>query len=742
MPRAAAALAALALLVAQNPVPAADPPAADRTARLAAAGRLWGVVKFRHPAVWTTDLDWDAALTRALPAVTAADTAERYADAVDAMLATLGDPATRVIRPPAPAGGRPGVRVESLGDGRVLIALTDPTAVRQLAADAATRAKVCEAIAGATGVVFDLRGPAFTANDPAFAGLADLLTDRPVTGPSVRTVVHSGYRPQTGTTSGGYSSAFETRPGTTFRPGVRPKTRPVVFLASANTGRPEIALALQAAGSGCVVAQGTLADNGAGLVEAVPLADGLRAAVRVGQRVDADGLVRPRADVEVPADADSGPDGPAVRAAVAFLKDPAGLKRPPRAKEPAAEFRWRPDPAHAADPYPDRGHRLLALFRLWSVIDHFFPYKHLTDEDWSVQLPRFLPRFEAAGDAREYALAVAELVTQFRDGHGFVRSEAIETYFGPAVPGVRLRVVEGVPAVVQVTDPDAAKAGLAAGDVVVAVDGEKAADRIARYGKHLSGSTPAGHARAVLSRVLGGAEGSECRLTVRGADGKERVVSVKRAAANRAVRPPDGEAFRVLDGNVGYVDLNRLKVADVGPMLDALKGTKGIVFDMRGYPNGTAWALAPRLNVKDAKDAAEFRRQVVGGRNHGTATFRQPIPPARPGEEKYAGKCVMLVDERTVSQAEHTGLFLEAACGVTFIGSQTAGANGDVTNVVLPGGVAAYFSGHDVRHADGRPLQRVGLVPHVEAKPTLAGLRAGRDEVLDRGVRVITGAGG
>ena len=101
----------------------------------------------------------------------------------------------------------------------------------------------------------------------------------------------------------------------------------------------------------------------------------------------------------------------------------------------------------------------------------------------------------------------------------------------------------------------------------------------------------------------------------------------------------------------------------------------------------------------------------------------------------------MLVDERTVSQAEHTGLFLEAACGVTFVGSQTAGANGDVTNVVLPGGVTVYFSGHDVRHADGRRLQRVGLVPHVEAKPTLAGLRAGRDEVLDRGVRVITGAG-
>ena len=44
----------------------------------------------------------------------------------------------------------------------------------------------------------------------------------------------------------------------------------------------------------------------------------------------------------------------------------------------------------------------------------------------------------------------------------------------------------------------------------------------------------------------------------------------------------------------------------------------------------------------------------------------------------------MLVDERTISQAEHTGLFFEAANGTTFIGSQTMGANGDVTIVALP----------------------------------------------------------
>jgi C-terminal processing protease CtpA/Prc len=154
---------------------------------------------------------------------------------------------------------------------------------------------------------------------------------------------------------------------------------------------------------------------------------------------------------------------------------------------------------------------------------------------------------------------------------------------------------------------------------------------------------------------------------------------------------------------------------------------------MRGYPRGTAWAIRPRINTKGARDAAEFRRPLVGGEgfSSGSFYFLQPIPD-RGGKPLYRGKTVMLIDERAISQSEHTGLFFEAANGTTFLGSPTAGANGDVTTLTVPGDIVISFSGHDVRHADGRQLQRVGLVPHLEARPTIRGLRDGRDEVLER----------
>ncbi len=185
--------------------------------------------------------------------------------------------------------------------------------------------------------------------------------------------------------------------------------------------------------------------------------------------------------------------------------------------------------------------------------------------------------------------------------------------------------------------------------------------------------------------------------------------------------------------------LNDLTIAQVGPMFEALQGTKAIIFDMRGYPQSTAWAIAPRLNTKQARFGAMFHRRFYDPRDGGgdatTLEFMQALPPAMGAI--YPGKTVMLIDDRTQSQAEHTGLFFEAANGTKFIGTPSAGANGDVTALVLPGGVRWMFTGHDVRHADGRQLQRVGLSPDVRVAPTLAGVRAGKDEVLDRAIAYL-----
>jgi C-terminal processing protease CtpA/Prc len=199
-----------------------------------------------------------------------------------------------------------------------------------------------------------------------------------------------------------------------------------------------------------------------------------------------------------------------------------------------------------------------------------------------------------------------------------------------------------------------------------------------------------------------------------------------------------GPVVQVLPGKITYADLDRLEQKDVDAMFEVAMDTPALVLDMRGYPNGTAWSIAPRLNVKGAKVGASFRRNLVMAMpSEGSLSlaFDQNLPTT--DKAPYRGKVVMLINQETMSQAEHTGLFFESACDVTFVGSPTTGANGDVTSLLLPGGVRISFTGHDVRHADGRQLQRVGLQPHIHVTPTLEGLRSGKDEVLERALEFL-----
>ena len=49
------------------------------------------------------------------------------------------------------------------------------------------------------------------------------------------------------------------------------------------------------------------------------------------------------------------------------------------------------------------------------------------------------------------------------------------------------------------------------------------------------------------------------------------------------------------------------------------------------------------------------------------------------------------------------------------------------------------ISGIGVFYPDRRPTQRIGIVPDLEVKPTVAGIRAGRDELMEAALRQILG---
>jgi C-terminal processing protease CtpA/Prc len=744
--RIASVLFAFLLCLALLSPAAAAPAPAPHIERIAQVGRLWGFVRYLHPYLAYREIDWDAALVKALPRVRDAKTSAEYAAAVQSMLDVLGDPVTRVLpqeteaAPRPPETGKAPEVLRTLDGGVVLLDLA--AANRLKVDDLYSRTKeISKALTEAPAVIINLRrvgGSSYY----TFALLDDLqpaLISVPSRAPAQRYLLHSGYRPQDGGTSGGYYSGFLTLAADTFTPpaavpGAPSKLKRVVFLVSPGDYIPSLALALQAAGTGSLVSEGTLTEEAVVSDRLFDLGEGVRAKVRVSELMPLAGWP----GFHVDAEADAGKEDELQALAL------TEARRTPLALGSVAATSTLPDPVFRPDAtypemlQPDLPYRWLAVIRAWNVIHYFYPYLHLLD-DWESVLPEFLARMETAETGRDYALTIQEMMARVADGHTSVYGHPeLNKFFGDVALPIEVRWMDGAAVVTRIFHESARKAGIEIGDAILSVDGEPTAARIERLHKYLAGSTEGFIRQRACRSLTRGALGSTAVLSLQGMDGKAREVRMVRERLPFA-NPGEGEVVRILPGNIGYMDLTRLQAADVPAAFEKVKDTQGLVFDMRGYPNGTAWSIAPRINTRNARIGAQFRRSEVSAfsAEEGDAGFHfsQPLPTLPPGVEKYTRPTVMLIDDRAISQSEHSGLFYEAASGTRFIGTPTAGANGDVTNFTLPGGLRVSFTGHDVRHADGSQLQRKGLIPHVEVAPTRAGLHAGKDEVLDRALQ-------
>ncbi|HYC31012.1 MAG TPA: hypothetical protein VEB59_01925, partial [Gemmatimonadales bacterium] len=120
----------LMLLAFATPVRlAAQEAAADsvRVERLAGLGRLWVSLRYFHPWLAYRPIEWNAALAKAVPRVSAARDRTEYAAAVQEMLAALDDPVTTVVSDgdatPQPSPGEPDPRSWWTDDGVLVVSL-------------------------------------------------------------------------------------------------------------------------------------------------------------------------------------------------------------------------------------------------------------------------------------------------------------------------------------------------------------------------------------------------------------------------------------------------------------------------------------------------------------------------------------------------------------------------------------------------------------------------------------------
>ena len=393
--------------------------------------------------------------------------------------------------------------------------------------------------------------------------------------------------------------------------------------------------------------------------------------------------------------------------------------------------------------YPPLSERLIALYRYWNIIEYFFPYKYAIGEPWEQVLAEFILRFQTAADAQAYHLTVLALITRLHDTHATLFSDPVlEKYWGAYQAPVRLVFLGKQPVVAEVYAVAGPNYPLQRGDVLTHVAGRPVRRWLAAHQALVPASNVASQRRNMASLLL---RGDTTQIQVRLRRGGQSVaVTVPQLRIRRGWLRPRSPAldtarcYRLVQPDIGYLTLATLEKSQLPTIMQAFRHTKGLIIDLRNYPHefvvydlARYFVTAPTPFVRVSAPDLTYPGQFLD---------KAPLL-VRPGGglPPYQGRVLILVNEQTQSQAEFTAMALRCAPKAQLLGSTTAGADGNVSDeIFLPGGLATRITGLGVYYPDGRETQRIGLVPDIVVHPTLAGLTAGRDELLEQAIRVLS----
>jgi C-terminal processing protease CtpA/Prc len=401
------------------------------------------------------------------------------------------------------------------------------------------------------------------------------------------------------------------------------------------------------------------------------------------------------------------------------------------------------EPGYQRLKLPDAGFQILGLYRFWNVIEYWFPYRDVLGEDWDEVLTQFIPRIALAKNADTYQRELTALTARAHDTHANLRSSRrVQPPAGNCQLPVTVRFVENAAVVTGYAAGEAGKAGgLKVGDVITGLDGVPVPKLVESWAPYYAASNEPARLRDIGRSLTRGDCGKSTLRVRRESEALELTATRLPLAGLKlggGTHDLPGETFRLLSDEVAYLKLSSVKAAEAARYIEAAARTKGLIIDIRNYPaEFVSFALGSLLVEKET---AFVRFTTCDLSNPGAFHWTKPelLKPQKP---HYAGKTVILVDETTLSSAEYTAMALRAAPQAMVVGSTTAGADGNVSQFALPGGLRTMISGIGVFYPDKRPTQRVGIIPDVQVRPTIAGIRAGRDEVLEEAVRQILGPG-
>lgn len=384
--------------------------------------------------------------------------------------------------------------------------------------------------------------------------------------------------------------------------------------------------------------------------------------------------------------------------------------------------------------YDDSGYKLLSLFRYWNIIQYYYPYTDIIEENWDSVLTEFMPKFIEAKNALEYQLTILELTTKIHDPHAGVYdyNGTLNEYWGDKIAPVEFGLVENQIVIKKILPKYKDECNLQEGDIVLKIDDRDVFDVVEEKSKYISLSKKSAIVNG-LKHYLFRTQNDDMNIAIKRGD--QDLTEVVKCYADIDMFNIKEESHKLLDGNIGYINPGQLKKDEINKIMRKFMDTKGLIVDLRYYPSDfIVYTLGEYLMNKEVI----FSKVSVANQSvPGEFILDEDLKVGSDNKDYYKGKVIILMDERTQSNGEFTVMSLRNAPNAIVIGSDSIGTDGNITEFSLPGAVRTIITGIGIYNPDNSQTQRVGIKPDIYIEPTIQGIKEGRDELIEKAIEII-----
>jgi carboxyl-terminal processing protease len=259
-------------------------------------------------------------------------------------------------------------------------------------------------------------------------------------------------------------------------------------------------------------------------------------------------------------------------------------------------------------------------------------------------------------------------------------------------------------------DSDAARAGIRAGTVVIALDGIPIADVVqARMGR-------------LYPHSVGAARDWALRAVLAGRHGTRRLLQVQEGGTSRTVELPAADQFagaatvvtaREIRPGIGYIRLNdslgdNLTVAAFDSALSGFRDTRGLIVDLRNTPSGGNSSVARGILGRFVAREQPYQKHVLPSEERDMGIPRSWLELVSPrGDFVYSRPVVVLVSRWTGSMGEGLAIGFDATHSGIVVGTPMAGLQGATSSITLPRtGIGINIPEEQLYHVNGTPREQ------------------------------------